>query len=78
MRAQHRFKNSLIDYWHLDMEAFMFEGQLLTPTTKQIYFLTGLSRRGELGNLHVFPSGPHNIAKLINLHYEVGTDMVGT
>jgi hypothetical protein len=49
----------------------------LTPTTEDIYFLTGLSRRGEPVNLHMFPSGPHNIAELIGLHCEVGIDKVG-
>jgi hypothetical protein len=78
MRAQPRLLNALIDYWHPDVEAFMLEGQSLTPMTEDIYFLTGLSRRGEPVNLHMFPSGPHNIAELINLHCEVGTDMVGT
>jgi hypothetical protein len=56
----------------------MLEGQSLTPTTEDIYFLTGLSRRGEEVNLHTFSFGPHNIAELITLHCEVGTDMVGT
>jgi hypothetical protein len=56
----------------------MLEGQSLTPTTKDIYFFTGLSRRGEAVNLRTFPSGPHNIGELIELHCEEGTEMVGT
>jgi hypothetical protein len=56
----------------------MLEGQLLTPTTEDIYFLTDLSRRGEPVNFHTFPSGPHNIAELIGLHYEAGIDKMGT
>jgi hypothetical protein len=47
MRAQPRLLNALIDYWHSDAEAFILEGQSLVPTTEDIYFLTGLSRRGE-------------------------------
>jgi hypothetical protein len=70
MRAQPRLLNALVDYWHPDAEAFMLEGQSLTPTTEDIYFLTGLSRRGEPVNLHVFPPGPHNIEELIGLHCE--------
>jgi hypothetical protein len=76
MRAQPRMLNTLINYWHPDVEAFMLEGQSLTPTIEDIYFLTSLSRRGEPVNLHTFPSRPHNIMELINLHCEVGTDMV--
>jgi hypothetical protein len=56
----------------------MLEGQSLTPTTEDIYFLTSLSRRGEPVNLHTFPFRPHNIVELINLHCEASTDMVGT
>jgi hypothetical protein len=78
MRAQPRLLNALVDYWHPDTEAFMLEGQSLTPTTEDIYFLIGLSRRGEPVNFHTFPSGPHNIAELIGIHCEAGTDKMGT
>jgi hypothetical protein len=50
----------------------------LTPRTEDIYFLTGLSKRGELVNFHTFPSGPHNIEELIGFHCEVGIDKMGT
>jgi hypothetical protein len=78
MQAQPRLLNALVDYWNPDVEAFMIEGQSLTPMTEDIYFLTGLSRIGEPFNLHVFPSGPHNISELIEQHCEVGTDEVGS
>jgi hypothetical protein len=78
MRAQPRMLNALVDYWHPDAEAFMLEGQSLTPMTEDIYFLTSLSRRGEPFNFHTFPSGPHNIEELIGIHCEVDTDKVGT
>jgi hypothetical protein len=78
MRAQPRLVNALVDYWHPDAEAFMLEGQSLTPTTEDIYFLTGLSRRGEPVNLRTFPPGPHNIEELIGLHCEAGTEKVGS
>jgi hypothetical protein len=78
MRAQPRLLNALVDYWHPDAEAFMIEGQSLTPTTEDIYFLTGLSRRGDPVNLRTFPPGPHNIEELIGLHCEAGTEKVGS
>jgi hypothetical protein len=74
VQAQPRLLNALVDYWHIDAEAFMLEGQSLVPTTKDIYFLTGLSRRGEPVNFSTFLSGPHNIRELIALHYEAGTN----
>jgi hypothetical protein len=42
MHAQPRLLNALVDYWYLDVEAFMIEGKSLVPTTEDIYFLTGL------------------------------------
>jgi hypothetical protein len=78
MRAQPRLLNDLIDYWHLDAEAFMLEGQSLVPTTEDIYFLIGLSRRGEPINFWMFPAGPRKISKLIAEHCEAGTNRVGS
>ena len=43
MRTQPRLMNALVDYWHLNAEAFMLEGKSLVPTTKDIYFLTVLA-----------------------------------
>jgi hypothetical protein len=56
----------------------MLEGQSLVPTTEDIYFLTGLSRRGEPVNFNTFPAGPHNTAELIAEHCETGTTRVGS
>jgi hypothetical protein len=78
MRVQPRLLNALIDYWHPDAKAFMLEGQSLVPTTEDIYFLTGLSRRGEPINFKTFPVGPHNIAELIAEHCEAGTNRVSS
>jgi hypothetical protein len=74
MHAQPRLLNSLVDYWHLDAEAFMIEGKSLVPTTEDIYFLTGLSRRGELVNLQTFPVGPSKVSELIEEYCEAKTN----
>jgi hypothetical protein len=78
MRAQPRILNAVVDYWHPNVEEFMLEGQSLMPTIEDIYFLTGLSRRGEPVNFHMFPSGLHNISELIELYYEAGTDKMSS
>jgi hypothetical protein len=78
MRAQPRLLNDLTDYWHPNAEAFMLERQSLTPTTKDIYFLTSLSRRGNLVHLRTFPLEPHNIEELIGLQCEGGTKKLGS
>jgi hypothetical protein len=56
----------------------MLEGQSLVPTTEDIYFLTGLSRRGELVNFRTFPVGPSKISELIAEHCEAGIDRAGS
>jgi hypothetical protein len=78
MRAQTRLLNALVDYWHLDAEAFMLEGQSLVPTVEDIYFLTSLSWRGEPVNFQNFPVGLHNIAKLIGLYCATDMDHAST
>jgi hypothetical protein len=54
----------------------MLEGQSLTSTTEDIYFLTGLSRSGELVNLRTFPPRPHNIEDYIGMYCEAGSEKV--
>jgi hypothetical protein len=78
MRAEPRLLNALIDYWHPDAEAFILEGQSLVPTTEDIYFLTGLSRRGEPVNFQTFLVGPSKVSELIDEYCEVGTDHRGS
>jgi hypothetical protein len=73
MHAQPRLLNALVDYWHPDAEAFMIEGKSLVPTTEDIYFLTGLSRRGEPVNLQTFPVGPSRVSELIAEYCVAGT-----
>jgi hypothetical protein len=46
----------------------------LTPTTEYIYFLTGLSRRGEPVNLHTFPTGARKVSQLIAEYCVAGTN----
>jgi hypothetical protein len=56
----------------------MLEGQSFTPTTEEIYFLTGLSSRWELVNLRMFPLGPFNIEDYIHIYCEADTEKVGS
>jgi hypothetical protein len=56
----------------------MLEGQSLMPTIEDIYFLTGLSRRGEPVNFRTFLAGPLNILEMIALHCEAGTNRLSS
>jgi hypothetical protein len=78
MHVQPRLLNALVDYWHPDAKAFMLEGKSLVPTTEDIYFLTGLSSRGEPFNFQTFPAGPSKVSELIDEYCEAGTDHRGS
>jgi hypothetical protein len=78
MTAQHRLLNTPVDYWHPDAEMFMIEGKSLTPMTQEIYFLIGLSCRGEPVNLRTFPPQPFNIEDYIRMHCEADNEKVGS
>ena len=41
----------LLDYWDPDLESFHIDGMSLSIEIEDIYFITGLSRRGEVVNL---------------------------
>jgi hypothetical protein len=56
----------------------MIEGQSLVPTNEDIYFLTGLSRRGEPVNFQTFPVGPSKVSELIAEYCEAGTEQVSS
>ena len=57
----------LVDYWDSDSESFQIDGMSLTIEVEDIYFITGLSRRGEVVNLrsHGGPGGGLNINEYI-------------
>jgi hypothetical protein len=41
----------LVNYWDPETEAFNLDGKPLRIEVDEIYFITGLSRRGEVVNL---------------------------
>ena len=51
MMAQPRLLHMLINCWDLDKEAFNIDGIPLKIKVEDIYFMTILSRRGEVVNL---------------------------
>jgi hypothetical protein len=46
MRAQPAMLQKLVDMWDADQQHFVVRDQVLTLEMEDIYFLTGLSRRG--------------------------------
>ena len=51
LRAKPRLLQMLVDYWDPESESFHIDGISLTIEVEDIYFITGLSRRGEVVNL---------------------------
>ena len=52
MRLETSLLQLLIGYWDSDRLLFMFDDEPLPLEVEDIYFLTGLSRRGWEANLH--------------------------
>ena len=48
LRAKPRLLQMLVDYWDPYSESFWIDGMSLTIEVEDIYFITGLSRRGEV------------------------------
>jgi hypothetical protein len=79
MRAQVRLLQLLVDYWDPDSESFNLDGKPLRIEVKDIYFLTGLSRRGEVVNLKAQVAESNmKIEEYIDAHCIVGTEKVGS
>jgi hypothetical protein len=77
-RAQVRFLELLVDYWDPDSESFNIDGKPLWIEVKDIYFFTGLSRRGEVVNLQARGTGRGmKIEEYIDAHYVARTEKVG-
>jgi hypothetical protein len=77
MRAQVRLLELLVDYWDPDSESFNLDGQPLRIEVEDIYFLTGLSHRGEVVNLKAQGAGSGmNIEEYIDAHCVAGTEKV--
>ena len=52
LRTKPRLLQMLVDYWDPNSESFHIDGISLTIEVEDIYFITDLSRRGEVVNLH--------------------------
>jgi hypothetical protein len=77
MRARVRLLEMLVCYWDPDSESFILDVQPLRIEVEDIYFLTGLSRQGEVVNLKSrgAESGM-KIKEYIDAHCVVGTPKV--
>jgi hypothetical protein len=79
MRAQVRLLQMLVNHWDPDTEAFNLDGKPLRIEVEDIYFLIGLSCRGEVVNLKARGAGSGmKIEDYIATHCIAGTKKVGS
>jgi hypothetical protein len=79
MRAQVRLLQMLVNYWDLEIGAFNLDGKSLMIEVDDIYFITGLSHRGEVVNLKSWGDGGGiPMEEYISTHCVAGKDKVGS
>ena len=80
LRAKPGLLQMLVDYWDPDSESFWLDGMSLTIEVEDIYFITGLSRRGEMVNLHARGGLGHGLTidEYIAVYYYPETEKVGS
>ena len=79
LRDKPRLLQMLVDYWDPDSESFHIDGMSLTIEVEDIYFITGLSRRGEVVTLRSRgPRGGHTIDEYIAVYCFSDMEKVGS
>jgi hypothetical protein len=73
MRAQLRLLEYLVHMWDVNEQAFHVGAHILTIDIKDIYFLTGLSRRGSRVMLTGSKGGGEPMSHYISAHCVPGT-----
>lgn len=78
--ALNRLLQRLIQYWDADANVFNIRGETPDLTFDDIYFITGLSRRGDLVNLKGFSRnvGAMSVQDYVNAYCVEGTEKCGS
>jgi len=80
LRAKPGLLQMLVDYWDPDSESFRIDGMTLNIEVEDIYFITGLSRRGEVVNLRSRGGPGHGLTidEYVAVYCYPETDKVGS
>ena len=75
MRLNVRLLEFLINYWDHDLGMSDLQGEFLEVTSEDVYFISGLSRRGAPVNLKGTDRGSDllSVHNYIDIYYETGT-----
>ena len=76
MRANVHLLEFMINYWDHDLGMFNLQGETLDITTEDMYFITGLSRRGAPVNLE--GGDPLSVQNYIDVFCTPGTQKRGS
>ena len=79
LRAKPRILQMLVDYWDPNSKSFHIDGMSLSIEIEDIYFITGLSRQGEVVNIRSHgPGGGLTIDEYIVVYCFLDMEKVGS
>jgi len=78
MKANTRLLEMLLDYWHIEEDAFMIDQMPLRIEVEDIYFITGLSRRGEVVHSRGRTRSSLSIEDYVQIYYPGHPKKVGS
>ena len=78
MKSNVRLLEMLVNYWEPDQDCFIIDQMPIRIEVEDIYFITGLSRRGEPVDLHGKPLGGLTVEDYVHVYCVEGSKKVGT
>ena len=78
MKSLHLLLQTLVSFWVVDEEVFLFQGQWIEITLMDVYFLTGLHMLGVVGDLVPVVSQGETLEELCDRHYYATTYVCGS
>ena len=78
MKSNVRLLEMLVNYWVPEEDCFIIDQMPIRIEVEDIYFITGLSRRGEPVDLHGKPLGGLTVEDYVHVYCVEGSKKVGT
>ena len=78
MKSNVRLLEMLVNYWEPDQDCFIIDQMPLRIEVEDIYFITGLSRRGDPVDLHGKPLGGLTVEDYVQIYCIENSKKVGT
>ena len=78
MKSNVRLLKMLVNYWEPEEDCFIIDQMPIRIEVEDIYFITGLSRRGEPIDLHGKPLGGLTMEDYVHVYCIEGSKKVGT